>query len=142
MDFNPFDGQFGARVNGLAQYYSKFKFKKVVVRWMSYDGDNTNSTVLGIKDDISISGDDPTTAIQISQFRCSSTDHVTNSEPMIMEYIPQSRDWFYVGLSEGSANTRFTSAGALFGGKTSSGAPSIISAEVFYTLVLSGGTAV
>ena len=138
LDFNPFDSQFGTRVNTLATCYNRFRFKHVLIRFLTFETDQSGTAALGIKDDVTISGDEPTSVQDVLQYRCSKADFGPQTVPSLLEFKPlETNKWFYIVRNEGSGQDRFTSQGCLYAATGSTGNTSY-QIEVNYTLVFAG----
>lgn len=127
---------FGVRASSVALAFTRYRFKYIRVKFLSNQATSASGAVVGIQDDIAISGNTPTTASGVAELRASGTSFLSQAVPTSFEWRPaDSNLWYYV--SSDAIDTRLSVSGLMY---VATSVSSVVDFEIDYSLVFKGAT--
>jgi hypothetical protein len=130
---------FGVRSAALSLIFSRYRIKYLKFKFMTSNGTagSIGTVALGIQDDVSLTGDVPTTMAGIAELRSSATSFLNQTIPTEFEWSPVDKKlWYY---TNGGADTRLSIAGSLYGGASVAVSESL-PVEIDFCIVFEGAT--
>jgi len=128
-------GQLGARCSALASVFSRFRVNRLIIRFLATTSLGGNA-VLGIVDDTTGEGDNPTTPADVLELRCSAIAMGNETVPVIFNWSPVDRTkWYYTFTGASGSDPRLVVPATLYG---ASGNASTVDVEVDFDVTFKG----
>lgn len=136
LGLTPAAAPFGARANAMSTIFSRYRFKKLIIRFLST---SNGPTALGVLDDVStVTGDGPTTVSGISELRCSALTFTGDTVPTMFTWTPVDKSkWYYCDSEPVVGDQRLTQTGSLWAAATVAGS---VQMEIDYVIVFKGAS--
>jgi hypothetical protein len=132
-------GGLGTRASNLGTVFTRFKIRKLVVNFFAPPEalSTAGLTSVGILDDISGEGDQPTSTDGVIELRSSSHNFTNQTTPSYFEYTPlDKKKWYYCAPGVGGSDERLAYQAAMFVSSTLTSQPYTI--VVDYAIVFAG----
>jgi hypothetical protein len=123
----------GSRAVNLSGIFSRYRFKYLKFRFLTTSATTPGGVILGILDDVAATGEPPTTASGLLEYRSSALTFAGETVPVSFDWTPSDKEqWNFCAAS---TDNRFQIPATLYGATTAAGTAQI---EVDFSITFKG----